>query len=141
MCTAKAFHSYFDTNETNFWTTRYITDLGRPRYDEFVRLSTASSASASSSASAAAAASTSTSFVGWSVKQHLIWSLWTLAYDQPHITPTQRFNVHRNIWVCIARERKRKTLELLKRKRQIEEYQRQQSLSSLTLASAATAKS
>jgi len=104
----KLWNNHLD--EQQFWVNRYISDLGRKHYDNLLRNETQGD-----------------NACGWSVKQHLIWSLISNAIKQ--LNPNIRFDIQRNVWIGIMKERKRKGLQY---KRAMEERKK------LTLTSAST---
>lgn len=83
----------FRMEDDMFWASRYVADLGMDNYNRLL----------------ATMADPLSSTCGWSVKQHLLWSLVGLvARDNEN---NVRFNSMRDLWVGILREKKRKALE------------------------------
>jgi len=90
---------YKELDEDEFWCGRFITDLGEEKYKHALFLHNRN---------------------GWSTKQYLLWSLISLVGNNLP-DPSERFDLLRDVWVCIMRERKRKALKMLKEKEEKEE--------------------
>jgi len=76
-----------------FWAKRYVRDLGEERYKASLFLHSSN---------------------GWTAKQHLTWSLVAAAANNCFSSDQEsaKFELQRNVWCGIMKERKRKYYEL-----------------------------
>jgi len=81
---------YKEMDDDEFWAARFKTDLGEDQYKRAIFINTRN---------------------GWSTKHLLLWTLIGVAGEGED--EAQRFELQRDVWVCIMRERKRKALQLL----------------------------
>jgi len=81
---------YKEMDDDEFWASRFKTDLGEDQYKRAI---------------------INNSRNRWSTKHLLLWTLIGVAGESED--ETQRFELQRDVWVCIMRERKRKALKLL----------------------------